>query len=197
MDPKQALGLVEWLEGQPEHYDQARPWNRQPCDTDEIWAAWRAYLTLPLPRQVKALHKRLSCTKTRAEMLMAEGAFAPRARAFDGYIHDLWKCQVKTVVLDHAVHYSKRHIKLLEKAEILLDLELRKLVEISESTEVATLKVADVSKLLTETIKNQRLLHDESTENIAAKITTHDASLLTYEETQAILRMQEKSRVKD
>ena len=196
MTPSQAMGLVEWADALPMVYDPEKPWNRQPIDTEDIWAAWRRYLMLPQPREPKALARRLGCKLREAEALMIEGVFVGRAEKFDAWVMGLWEDKVKEIVTASAEHYSERHTRLLAMSLELAGHELEKLLLTSKSTTANTLKVPEVTKLLEGMIKLERLVHDESTENVATKIQLYDPMLASIEQIKNLKAMKAKCKVK-
>ena len=190
-----ALELIPWRAEQPDTYDMAKPWDRQPFDTDEVWAAYRAYLVQPLPRSLSTLHRQLGCTELQCQSWARRGAFERRAQLFDNHLHETFKQNVYAYADKVAEHYTKRHIALLTRAEELAFNELEKFIETSRSTERETIKLSDLIKLTENMVKLQRLLHDESTENISAQVKSFDATKLTLTEIRAMKLLNEKAKV--
>ena len=186
--------LIVWDAPRPEVYDSARAWDRQPCDDDTQWAAFRAYLMLPVPRRTKALHGTTGVPYAQLAQWCTRNHWVLRAQMFDRLVHETWQEAVIEVVQERAQSYAEQHAETLSAASELLRRELDKYLRVSRETEaIGLLRPAELTKLLELVIKLERLHYGETTDNIE---TTFDLSALPLEDLKMYKRLNEKAGVK-
>lgn len=150
----------------PDVYNVDQPWQRQPFDGDTEWAAFRVWLTAPIPRQPSWLARMQGLPLYEINMWRAKYHWDARAAAFDNYAHQHFQDTVIEVLTGHGEDYANRHAKLIEQATDLLSNELRKFLEASQSTEMTTISPSELIKLLDSTVKLDRLVKGEHTEHV-------------------------------
>lgn len=170
------------------------PWERLPDEDEVAWAAFKAYRDQPAPRNIRRAAAATDGV-TVAACVDAYGRWSWKERCA------AWDAYTDKIVLEERLEYLKQttrertaeHLVLLKDARELVACELRKLVAWSERTpETPIMQAGQVSKMLDVTVKLERLVSGESTENSHNK-TEIDFSGLSPDELRLIGPVLEKA----
>jgi len=188
--------LIQWDAARPDVYDTKHPWCRQPCDDEPSWHAWRAYLSMALPRTIKKLARSTGLPVGTLRRWYDTRGWRLRALAFDNYVHTLWQNKVEVEIVDAADDYVQRHARILAMGTELLERELTKYLDVSKSQNTTgLLRPEHLSQLANVFVKLERLHHDQSTDNVQVAATV-DLSRLSLDELKELKRLNAKTEVK-
>ncbi len=162
-----STAIQPYSQGLPSSYDPATPWNRQPFDDDEQWHAFRLYLMGAIPRQLHHVASKTTHTVSQLQSWAKSRGWFKRAEAFDNWIHQRFTDEVAVYVEQTAVATAERHLSPLRDGIELASQELKKLLKASqEQTMHGLIRPAELTRLLRECIKLERLITGESTERV-------------------------------
>lgn len=187
--------LVRWDVPLPRYWNESEPWQRQPCDEDSTWHAFRSYLRLSHPRTLDRVARETRIPLATLKRWAKNLAWELRASAWDNYIHETWQTQVEAQVLESADSYVERHGRILERATKLVELELDKYLSVSEATDtIGLLRPADLTALMKVAIQLDRLHHGDTTEQVDVR---WDLSQMNVIELKQLKRLQGKAKKAD
>lgn len=176
-------------------FDLARPWVRQPFDTDLSWALFQDYLTSPVPRSLSALARRPGCplSWSQIESVAWEDGWKERASAWDSHLDRLRIQTVEQVVQEDARARAERQGRQGKKLARLGELAVDRLTRILEAnpefgaTEVTT---RDAIRAIGIGVRTERLALGDVTEKIEMG---PDMSGYSLEELRTIQQLQQKA----
>jgi len=169
----------------PVFVEEGQPWERQPYDTEESWAAFLQYRDQRRPRQLyKATEGRW---QTKVNMYR-DFNWGPRVMAHDRYYDAVAMEEHEAVFRSEKRALAIEHMILLKDAQGVLELEIGKLLRATKESEFATLRPGELQKLLETVIKYQRLVSDQSTENVAEVVDVKGLSVDELREMAALHR---------
>lgn len=152
----------------PRMFNADRPWDRQPWDDDRAWAAFRAFVRLPMPRTVSGLAEAVGVTVDVARELTKRGKFFPRAHAFDACVGEVYEAELVGTVKELAQSHGARHAELINTATELVCSEFAKHLQTSkEALDVETVSLRDCNAIMANVVKLGRLLDGKATEHHA------------------------------
>lgn len=173
----------------PAPVELPKPWERQPTESEEAWLAFRAYRDMPPEQRIL----RRTAVKS-VEVLSRwyrDHNWTDRCKAFDSYVDHVSIEERKRILEMASRDLAVDHALMLADARELVSRELGKLVSVSRDSELhGLLKPAEVIKLFDTTIKLDRLVRGESTENIKEEI---DVSKLSLDEVRELGRLMRKA----
>lgn len=175
-------------------YDLARPWLRQPFDSDLAWALFQDYLSLPPPRSFGDLAQRPSFPLTlhRLQTLAREDGWVLRAQAWDAHLDELRVSTIERVTQEDAAARAERQGRVGRKLQRLGELEVDKLIKVLErpNDHPGVIQVRDAIRAIGIGVRVERLALGDSTDKIE---TGPDLSKLSVEDLRNLREMQEKS----
>lgn len=173
----------------PEPVELPAPWERQPTESEEAWLAFRAYRDMPPEQRIL----RRSAVKT-VEVLSRwyrDHNWIDRCKAFDAHVDHVSIEERKRILEMASRDLAYDHAIMLADARELVSRELGKLVTVSRDTDMhGLLKPSEVIKLFDTTIKLDRLVRGQSTENIKEEV---DVSKLSLDEARELARLMRKA----
>jgi len=190
--------LIAWDAPRPEPpFNMLQPWQRQPCDDDAPWHAWRVYLMLSLPRSVKRVSQKTRIPQHILERWSQACSWRMRAMAYDNHIHQLWLDRVEQKRNESADDYVARHTRILRTLGELLERESEKYLDVSKRQDaIGLLRPEHLNALAGTIIKHERLVNDQSTDNVSVRGSI-DLSLLSLDELKQFKQLNAKARVDD
>lgn len=166
-------------------------WERQETDTDDSWVAFVAFRDMKAPRRLLTVAvngSRLPTAKL-SEWYRAH-AWKERADAYDRHMDRVVLEEREALLRQTSKEISAEHMTMLHAARELVQRELDKWLQASRETEAqGLLKVSDVNRLLENVVKLDRLIRDQSTEQVTVEM---DLSKLTPEELKQLRTLREK-----
>jgi len=144
------------------------PFERQPCDTDESFAAFCRFRDQALPRQLAGV---ANVAPHYVRQWHSGNAWAARVAAFDSYMDAVRIEEREAIVRETSREISIKPMALLKTAGEIAQKELLKTLRASElSGSSGVLKPNELVRLMEITIKYDRLVRGETTENIATDV---------------------------
>lgn len=175
-------------------YDPEHPWRRQPCDGDAQWAAFCQFLLAPMPRSVTWLARRLNQPHYLIQRWHDQLGWKLRAERFDSFTSQHFEATVTEIVEARATDYTERHMSLLEQCSELAGNELQKYVDASRAnTGIGLLTARELITLVDTTIKLERLIRGQATENVKSEI---DLSKLSTEDLLLLQDLQDRAGIR-
>jgi hypothetical protein len=163
-------------------------WGRQPCDTEESWPAFCEY------RDMRT--RRLRCTtKATLEQVRKwyhEHNWKERVAAYDAHLDEVMLKERDEVLRQATRDVSAEHMEMLASAREICQLELARIATLTRDSRGANavLKTPELIKLMHEVVKLDRLVRDQTTENVGSGI---DLSKLSEEELEIYAKLVEKA----
>lgn len=175
----------------PEPVELPEPWERQPDESEEAWLAFRAYRDMPPEQRLI----RRTAVKSVAVLTRwyRDHDWIGRCKAFDAHVDSVSVEERKRILEMASRDLAYDHALMLADARELVTRELGKLVSVSRDSEMhGLLKPSEVIKLFETTVKLDRLVRGESTENIREEV---DISKLSLDEVRELGRLMRKAGV--
>ena len=174
-------------------YDLARPWARQPCDTDLGWRLFQDYLQLQPPRALGDIALKPGAPpRAVLDEIAWEGLWVDRARAWDRHLDRCREDVVVEVTREDARQRAERQglggRKLARLAEREIDRLLARQAQAGQFDIGISLK--DAIRALHVGTSVERLAYGDSTERV--EVST-DFSKLSVEDLRALRELQEKT----
>lgn len=168
--------------------DVPQPWERQPTETDEQWLAFQAYRDSGPQRSIVR-----SATKATATISEWYRRFRwnERTLAYDRHLDTIVREERETLLAQQARDIAADHMALLADAKDFVAREVKKYADMSKETDMPTLPVNAVAKLLEATVKLDRLIRGESTEKVEES--SIDLSKLSPEELEQLAALYAKA----
>lgn len=164
-------------------------WERQPAETDESWLAFRAYRDMP--QEVRTIRRAAIASISTLSRWFREHNWAERVNAYDAALETI-TLEERTRVLQLAARdVAMDHARMLADASELVSRELAKLVDASRNSDsIGLLRPAEVRRLLETTVKLDRLVRGQATENVKTEL---DVSKLSIDEVRTLEKLLSKA----
>jgi hypothetical protein len=175
----------------PPPVELPKEWERQPAESQEAWLAFRAYRDMPPENRL------LSRTAARATETLSrwyrDHNWASRVLAYDKEFDSISVEERKKAFAMAARDVALEHMLILADARELVQREVQKLVMASRDGDAPGLmRPAEVRKLLETTVKLDRLVRGDTTENVGVKDSV-DVSKLTIDEVRQLEKLMRKA----
>lgn len=169
-------------------------WERQDGESDDAFKAFTNYRDMPRPRRVlSAMYGIPSATLSEWSTTHAWGS---RVTQFDDYLSAVAVGEQESLIRQGVEEIVGQHLALLQNLREFTARETGKWLEVSRSLAGPSLvKVGELVKLGEMVVKLDRLVHEQSTENIQESF--DDLSALTPEELRTLLELQRKATLGD
>lgn len=168
--------------------DAVRLWERQPEEPEAAFEAFKGYVYQSAPRRLA-----YASVKAGTGQLSAwynEWRWQERATAWDRHTQRIRDDEKEALIKQDEKARLAKMLTVLEGAGEVINREMAKLLRDCMRSEMFGLvKVADLNKLMGTWITMQRLLHGESTENVAINA---DLQRLSVDELRALQSLQAK-----
>jgi hypothetical protein len=174
-------------------WDEAHPWNRQPCDHGDRWPLFRAYLSDGPTRTVARLAERFSLAPNILHQYAREGFWLERAKAYDVMIHEQYNATVVEHIIVEAKDQAEKHLRMIDNALEIASIEFERLLnETRERSMSGTMKHRDLIRLVESMLKLRLLFTGEATERVEIKDIETILQALPIEQVEALQLLQEK-----
>lgn len=165
------------------------PWSRQPGENEEEWEKFKAYRDSTKPR--KLLRPGVGNWGSMCD-LAAKWRWYERVAAMDRWISSVADSEIEAQTRMSAKERSAQWLGLCQDARDLVSMELQRLLERAKASSVdGTIKPEAMIRLLEVAFKAERLLHEESTENVRDN-SGLDLSGMTADELRKAVELAEK-----
>jgi hypothetical protein len=176
-------------------YDPARPWVRQPFDTDLTWPLFQAFLALPLPRRLgDLLRQARGLDRWQLDRIAWADGWEARAWAWDRHLDQVRIETVERVTAEDARARAERQARPARKILALVEREVDALL--TESKRLATsggilglIPAKDLARTLALAVRTERLALGDSTEHVQES--GPDLSGFSLEQLRALRELQE------
>lgn len=168
---------------------EVQPWERQDGEPELAYEAFKGYCFQTPPRRLA--HASVKHGAIELSKLFGEWRWSERALAWDRHVEKIRVEEKEALLRQDEKERLAKMVAVLETAGEVIAREMAKLLRDSLATEASGLvRPSDLNKLLGQWITMQRLIHGESTENVA----TVDARLenLTPDELRTLRELHEK-----
>lgn len=140
------------------------PWERQLIDTNESWQAFVLYRDMPPPRKTRRV---FGPTVLNVAKWYSEHAWEKRVAAYDAHLDKIRREERERIMAQSARDVAVEHMALLADARDVVSHELSLLANQAREQRVAGfIKPGDLIKLAEMTMKFDRLVRGETTENV-------------------------------
>lgn len=184
-------------------YDDARPWGRQPCDTDNRWRCFLTYRELALPRSLARVSKALTdpvtgkpfCLRT-LEKWSSEDGWVARVHAYDRHIDKERVAATMAILKEDAQTTAAKHLHLLRKLQTIAVAKAEEyLDDIANGHSLGHVTTAEMRALARDAITLERLVRGQATERVdnAGAV---DLSQLSLEDIQQLRELYAKAGAK-
>jgi len=161
------------------------PWERQPYDTDESWPVFQAYRDQKPPRRGLLVSFRgRPVDPIKVARWFREHFWGERVAEWDRHLDAIRVSEMESALAKSTREAMADHVQLVEQAKEIASRELEKLLATVKDSAVEVLKPRDLTRLLDSTIKLDRLIRGETTENV--NVDGPDLSHLTDEQLSAL-----------
>lgn len=168
---------------------EVQPWERQDGEPELAYEAFKGFVFQTLPRRLH--HSSVKHGHAELSTLYNEWRWQERALAYDRYTERQRQAERDAILRQDEKERVAKMVSMLEGVADVIEREMAKLIRDSRTSQAfGLIKPSDLNKLMTSYITFQRLIHGESTENVA----TVDASLskLSLDELKELARIQAK-----
>lgn len=164
------------------------PWGRQACDTNESWEAFVEYRDM----RNRRLRRVTKAPVAQVQQWYREHGWRERIAAYDSHLDGIIRAEREEVLRQATREVAAEHMEILASAREVCALEFARIASLTRESRGANavLKTPELIKLLHETVKLDRLVRNESTENVSTGI---DLSKLTEEELETYGRLLDKA----
>jgi len=171
---------------------EIKPWDRQPTEPDDAWEAFKKYRSQQHPRHAAKVYGYPVADRAR---WFVDYHWTDRCKAYDLYLEGVYHDEFEARFRDGARAMAEAHLAMLKDARELAAMELEKMRRVSEESEqYGVMKAGELIKLLEASIKLERLVRGESTENVQQSM---DLSKLSVDELKLWNDLQEKLEAGD
>lgn len=192
------------IKRRPVEYDLARPWNRQPCDTEARWRAFRAYRDQPPPRTVPGASRALAsptgrpfCERTLMKW-SGEDCWPERCLAFDRWLDEHRTSVIVDALSEDARAVANRHASIARDAIAVAHAQVRGWLEdLASGEKLDAWSPADVRGMLKDMITLERLVRGEATERVEHGLSGVDLGKLTIGELETLRELEVKAGVRE
>lgn len=161
------------------------PWERQPYDSDESWPVFQAYRDQTPPRRGLLVSLRgRSVDPIKVARWYRDHYWAERVAEYDRHLDSIRRAETEAALAKSAREAMADHVALIEQGKEIALRELEKLLATVKESPAEVLKPRDVIRLMDATIKFDRLIRGETTENV--NVEGPDFSHLTDEQLAAL-----------
>lgn len=174
--------------------DVVQPWERQEGEPENAYEAFKGYCFQAPPRRLA--HSSIRHGYAQLTQLYNEWRWADRVLAYDRHIERVRLDEREQLLKQDEKERLAKMVAVLETTGEIISREMAKLLRDSLAVEASGLvRPSDLNKLLGQWITMQRLIHGESTENVAQV----DANLskLSVDELRELARLQAKMTGED
>lgn len=185
----------------PTSYNDAEPWNRQPCDTEHRWRAFLAYRDQRPPRTYPGAARALADATTGKPYHMAtlalwgqQDAWPERCAAYDRHL-DTSRVQVLIDVLaEDARDVARRHIEIAQECQAAARSVAKGwLAKLADGESLEGWSPNETRAMLKDMLMYERLVRGEATERVEHGAA--DLSALTVEEVETLRLLEAKCGV--
>lgn len=173
--PKTKVQLFESPKTEPFPPGQP-PWERLPDEPDEAWEAFASYRDQDPPRQAR----HLTIPMAQRIQWYQKYRWGDRCAILDDHLRTVVQNEKGKFLRETVQEIGAKHMMLLSDARALAKREVEKLLESSKARELEVMKPNDLTRLVSEVVKLDRLVRGETTSNDAQ--TELDLSDLSTEE---------------
>lgn len=168
--------------------DEPRIWEQQDGETERAFDAFKGFLFQMSPRRV--IHASARASTSELYSWCREWRWQDRAKAYDRHTQRIRDEERECLLRNDEKDRMAKMLTVLEGAGEVINREMTKLLRDCMRSEMfGTVKVADLNKLMGTWITMQRLIHGESTENVAINA---DLGRLTVDELRELQKLQTK-----
>lgn len=177
------------------------PWDKLPEEHDNAWRQFVVYRDMPWPRRVATVfhaaeHMGHTHTISTFYSYYTKFRWKERAAAYDNHIDALRLGEQEALLKQTARDVAIQHLSLIADTKELAAREVQKLLTMSRENQGAALRSAEVLKLAESIVKLDRLVHDQTTENVATS-PKWDFAKLDADELRAFLELMKKATPPD
>lgn len=168
---------------------EVQTWERQDDEPENAYEAFKGYCFQTPPRRLA--HSSVKFSTSELSKLFNEWRWKERSLAWDRHTDRIRLDEREALIKQDEKDRLAKWMTVLETTGEILSREMAKLLRDSQETQASGLiKPSDLNKLMATWIQMQRLIHGQSTENVAVD----DARLenLTLDELRELHRLQEK-----
>lgn len=188
------------IQSLPTAYDLERPWNRQPCDTEARWRAFRTYRDLVPPRTLPGASKALAspdgrpfCLRTLSKW-SSDDAWPERVLAFDRHLDAHRVTVIEDALAEDARAVANRHASIARDAIEVAHSHVRTwLAQLANGDAVEVWEPNAVRGMLKDMITLERLVRGEATERVEHGLSGVDLGKLSIDELEELRRLEAKA----
>lgn len=145
---------------------EVQPWERQDGEPEAAYEAFKGYVYQTPPRRLA--HSSVRHSTEQLSRFYNEWRWQERALAWDRHVERIRVEEKEALLRQDEKERLAKMVAVLETAGEVISREMAKLLRDSLATEASGLvRPSDLNKLLGQWITMQRLIHGESTENVA------------------------------
>lgn len=173
-------------------WDDEKPWERQPFDTEVSWPLFQRYL-LSWPRDLQSLIKgaRPPYTWGQLQDVAWSCGWALRAQAYDLHRY----AQIRGIKEQAEVDDARASFRIRTRMQTIVETELERLSKLQDENEkrgdsMGVLMTREIARMAEASFKMDRLLRGQTTENVQPST---DLSHLSVEDLRELRRLQKKA----
>ncbi len=181
----------------PTEFDEARPWTRQPCDTNTRWASFLRYRDAVPPRSIRRQSIETGQAISTLQKWSTDYGWPERAAAYDRHVDAARTAAVEEALCEDARAVASRHAAVLRDAQIAAASVVKGwLDKLANGESLDGWTPNDVRGMLRDLIQLERLVRGEATERVEH---SHglDLTRLTVEEIETMRTLEVKAGVVD
>lgn len=168
--------------------ETVQPWERQDGESEKDYEAFRGYVFQPKPRRLA--HSSAKHGTAELSKLYREWRWQERVIAYDRHTQRIRDDERDELLRQDEKSRMAKMVEVLEGAGQVINREMTKLIrDTARSEAFGTVRVSDLNKLMGTWITMQRLIHGQSTENVAINA---DLQNLSVDEIRELQRLQAK-----
>lgn len=165
-------------------------WDRQPCDTEDSWAAFKRYRDSTPPRKALRLSGATSYEQT--ARWLRENRWVERVRDYDNHLESIRAEETTAALRISARDAAAKHFRILHDMGDLAAREVEKLLKASKAGDaIGLLKPNEITALVDAVLKFDRLVRELPTEIVDVKPSA-DLSKLSPEDLRQLMELQRK-----
>lgn len=171
-------------------------WERLPCDNSEQWIAFQRYRDMRPPRKLQNVHFTISgVPHAHIVRWYRENNWEARVEAYDRMLDAINVEEQKKILAEGARAIAAEHMAILASARAVVAIEIERILARTRESNGpnVVLRPAELIKLADLTIRMDRLVRDQTTENVGEGA---DLSSLSDDELAEYQRLLEKARAK-
>ena len=180
-------------QGRPLEYDEARPWVRQPCDTNTRWAAFLTYREQSPPRSLSRLARESGRDRSRLQEWSSAYSWPERSAAYDRHLDAARVSAVVDALSEDARAVASRHAAVLRDAQIAAASVVKSwLNKLANGESLDGWTPNDVRGMLRDLIQLERLVRGEATARVEVGV-GFDLTRLSVEEIETMRALEAKA----